>query len=108
MQYKLVYEIRIPAIEADIRFAIVPASMARKPSLANSPRLFGARAPMPPIWIPIELKLAKPHKAKVAMVNERGSSALLMVPSCAKNVGFLFHVRHFDAAGSQRFAGLGH
>jgi hypothetical protein len=39
----------IPAIDADIRFAIVPASMARTPSLASSPRLFGARAPMPPI-----------------------------------------------------------
>ena len=40
---------RIPTIEADIRFAIVPAIMARKPSLASSPRLFGASALMPPI-----------------------------------------------------------
>ncbi len=43
------YEISIPAIEADIRFAMVPASIARKPSRASSPRLFGASAPMPPI-----------------------------------------------------------
>jgi hypothetical protein len=39
----------IPAIDADIKFAIVPASMARTPSRASSLRLFGARAPMPPI-----------------------------------------------------------
>ena len=39
----------MPAIEADIKLAIVPASMARTPSLANSPRLLGASAPMPPI-----------------------------------------------------------
>jgi hypothetical protein len=39
----------MPAIDADIIFAIVPASMARIPSFARSPRRFGARAPMPPI-----------------------------------------------------------
>ncbi len=38
-----------PTIDADIRLAMVPASMARKPSFANSERLFGASAPMPPI-----------------------------------------------------------
>jgi hypothetical protein len=43
------YFSKIPTIEADIRFAMVPAIMARKPSLASSPRLFGARALMPPI-----------------------------------------------------------
>ena len=39
----------MPAMEADIRFAMVPASMARIPSRASSPFLFGASAPMPPI-----------------------------------------------------------
>ena len=39
----------MPAIEADIRLAIVPASIARTPSRASSPLLFGASAPMPPI-----------------------------------------------------------
>jgi hypothetical protein len=39
----------IPAIDADIKFAIVPASIARTPSRASSPFLLGASAPMPPI-----------------------------------------------------------
>src|ERR1700722_1448773 len=70
-----------PTIDADIRFAIVPAIMARIPRRASSPFLLGESAPMPPICIPIELKLAKPHSAKVAMVKERGSSASFMGPS---------------------------
>ena len=36
-------------IDADIRFAIVPASIARKPSRASSSRLLGASALIPPI-----------------------------------------------------------
>ena len=39
----------IPAMEADIKFAMVPASMARSPSRASSPFLLGASAPIPPI-----------------------------------------------------------
>jgi hypothetical protein len=39
----------IPAIDAEIRFAIVPANIARIPKRASSPLLFGANAPMPPI-----------------------------------------------------------
>src|SRR5580700_3645058 len=38
-----------PTIDADIRLAMVPHSIARSPSRARSVRLFGARAPMPPI-----------------------------------------------------------
>src|SRR5579864_4299473 len=38
-----------PTIEADMRFAMVPAIMARKPSFASWSRLLGASAPMPPI-----------------------------------------------------------
>ena len=34
----------------------------------------GASAPMPPSWMPTELKLAKPASANDAIVNERGSS----------------------------------
>src|SRR5947199_5579565 len=41
--------ISIPAMEADIRFAMVPANMARTPRRASSPFLFGASAPIPPI-----------------------------------------------------------
>jgi hypothetical protein len=40
---------KMPTIEADIRFAMVPAIMARNPSLASSLRLLGASALMPPI-----------------------------------------------------------
>ncbi len=43
------YWSKMPTIEADMRLAMVPAIMARKPSLASSPRLFGASALMPPI-----------------------------------------------------------
>ena len=56
------------------KLANVPASIARSPRRARSWRRSGASAPMPPIWMPIELKLANPHSANVAMVNERGSS----------------------------------
>ena len=52
-----------PAMQAVMKFAKVPASSARSPSRARSPRRSGARAPMPPIWMPMELKLAKPHRA---------------------------------------------
>ena len=37
----------------------------------------GASAPMPPSWIPTELKLANPASANEAMVNDRGSSCVL-------------------------------
>ena len=40
---------RMPTMEADMRLAMVPASMARMPNLASWPRCSGARAPMPPI-----------------------------------------------------------
>src|SRR5438445_2814730 len=65
---------RIPANVADRKFASVPAIIARKPSRARSCLRSGASAPMPPIWMPTELTLANPHKAKVAIVNESGSS----------------------------------
>src|SRR5713101_4337582 len=48
-----------PTMDADIKFAMVPQSMARMPSWARSERLLGASAPMPPIWMPMELKFAK-------------------------------------------------
>ena len=54
-----------PAIVALIKLANVPATTAFKPKRATSPRRFGAIPPIPPIKIAIELKLAKPHNAKV-------------------------------------------
>ena len=41
--------VNIPTMEADIRLAIVPASIARIPNLASCPRCSGASAPIPPI-----------------------------------------------------------
>src|ERR1700688_1032309 len=64
----------MPAMDAEIRFAMVPAIIARRPNEASSRFLLGARAPIPPICIPIEPRLANPQSAKVAIVNERGSS----------------------------------
>ena len=54
---------RIPATQAVMKEARVPAIMARMPSRARSPRRSGTIAPMPPICTPIEPKLAKPQKA---------------------------------------------
>ena len=55
-----------PATVADNRLASVPPTSALIPSLASSDLLSGARAPIPPIWIPIDIKFAKPQSAKVA------------------------------------------
>ena len=62
------------------KLASVPAIIARNPSRARSLRRLGASAPMPPTCMPIDAKLAKPHSAKVAIVNDRGSSAGLHRP----------------------------
>src|SRR5580700_2833786 len=83
LQTSIDYRSKTETIEADIRLAIVPASMARNPNRARSFRRLGASAPMPPICIPIELMLAKPHKANVAIVKERKSSKDFWVPSKA-------------------------
>src|SRR5262249_41985640 len=56
-----------PAIAAVMNETSDPASSARKPSLARSDLRVGARPPMPPIWMPIEEKLANPQSAKVAI-----------------------------------------
>ena len=54
---------RNPAIVAVSHDAMAPPNIAFKPTLARSPRRSGARALMPPIWMPMEEKLAKPHSA---------------------------------------------
>src|SRR5260370_18713561 len=53
----------MPAMQADIKFAIVPAATALNPSRARSGLRLGASAPIPPIWIAMELKFANPHSA---------------------------------------------
>ena len=45
------------------------------PNLAIIGRWFGARPPVTASWIAIELKLAKPHKAKVTIARLRSLSA---------------------------------
>ncbi len=54
---------RIPATQAVIKQEIVPPIIARIPSFAMSLRRPGARLPIPPICIPMELKFEKPHSA---------------------------------------------
>ena len=64
----------MPAMQADIKFARVPTIMALRPRRARSDLRLGASAPMPPICMPTEPRLAKPQRAKVAMVKERGAA----------------------------------
>src|SRR5690606_8757860 len=52
-----------PAMVAVMNVASEPPSTARRPNRARSARRSGAMPPMPPIWIAIEEKLAKPHSA---------------------------------------------
>jgi len=58
----------MPAIEADIRFAIFPPAW-RDASFAVR-RVYWERGSIPPSWMPIELRFAKPQSANVAMVND--------------------------------------
>ena len=55
------YPIIIPAIVAEINDAIEPPIKAFIPNLESVFRCPGAKEPMPPIWIPMEAKLAKPQ-----------------------------------------------
>src|SRR3546814_18234616 len=59
-----------PASAADIRFDRLPASSALRPSFAIIGRWFGARPPVTPIWIAIDLKLANPPLTNVALAPE--------------------------------------
>ena len=60
---------------------------------------------MPPICMPMEPRLANPHKANVAMVNERGSSVAFCAPR--RDIGDHLVQRHAraeqvaDQAGSR-------
>ena len=50
---------------ADKRLASVPPTSAFAPSEARSDRRSGAKAPIPPICIPMDIKFANPQRAKV-------------------------------------------
>ena len=54
---------KIPAMQAVMKAAKVPPNIARSPRRAKSARLSGAMPPIPPNWIPMELKFAKPESA---------------------------------------------
>ena len=58
-------------MQADKRLANVPPINAFTPKAARSERRSGASAPIPPICMPIDMKLAKPHNAKVERKTER-------------------------------------
>src|SRR3546814_3912640 len=73
-----------PASAADIRFDRLPASSALRPSFAIIGRWFGARPPVTAIWIAIELKLANPHSAKVAIATEIGAKPACSLPRSMK------------------------
>lgn len=48
--------------------AKVPHIIAKNPYRVNVFRWSGANTPIPPICIPMELMLAKPHNANVAII----------------------------------------
>ena len=58
---ELLYPIIIPAIVADNNEAIVPPISALSPNSESVLRCFGASEPIPPIWMPIDAKLANPQ-----------------------------------------------
>jgi hypothetical protein len=58
----------MPTITAVNKEANVPPIKANMPNRDKSPLLLGASDPIPPICIPIEAKLAKPHKIYVAIM----------------------------------------
>ena len=51
-----------PAIVAESIETKVPPIMALSPNSVSNFLLLGAKIPIPPIWMPIEAKLAKPQK----------------------------------------------
>ena len=61
--HRFVHYNNMPAMQADMKFAMVPAATAFNPMRARSDLRLGASAPMPPIWIAMELRLANPHSA---------------------------------------------
>lgn len=57
------FEISMPAIQAVIKHAAEPATIALNAIVDKSDFLFGAIEPNDPSCIPIELKFEKPHNA---------------------------------------------
>src|ERR1700692_894352 len=53
----------MPAMQPALKFAMVPAATAFNPSRARCDLRMGASAPIPPIWMAMELKFANPHNA---------------------------------------------
>lgn len=53
----------LPAIQAVMRLVTIPPNRARSTIWARSPLRLGAIGPRAPSWIPIELRLANPHRA---------------------------------------------
>ena len=51
----------MPIMIAESRAVLAATIKALMPYFASRGRLFGAKEPMPPICMPMELKFAKPH-----------------------------------------------
>ena len=66
-ELKAVYK---PAMQAVRKQATLPHIIARTTIWASSGFLDGARAPKPPNVMPIEPKLANPHRAYVAIISD--------------------------------------
>lgn len=71
----ILIQMNMPAMAALNSEASIPAKTARMPSRAMSGRRLGASAPNPPRRMAKELKLAKPHKAKLTTMTVLGLSA---------------------------------
>jgi len=73
-----------PTMEADIKFAIVPASMARMPNFASWLRCFRCERADATDLDAIELKLAKPQRAKWRLQKCADRACPSLGPSCPK------------------------
>ena len=71
-----------PAIQAVIKHATFPAIIALRTMVAISAFLCGAIAPNPPNIIPIEPRLANPHKAYVEITSDRCYNTEVTITVC--------------------------
>ena len=64
-------DVSVPAMQAVMKQATLPATKARKATRAKSDFLDGANVPIPAIAAPIDPGFENPHSAYVAIVAER-------------------------------------
>jgi len=64
-------DVNVPAMQAVMKQATLPATKARKATRAKSDFLDGANVPIPAMAAPIDPGFENPHSAYVAIVAER-------------------------------------